>query len=190
MNESGTETTLLQALLLTPLALVADSVLSGLAIGAMTLLTTLTILLSANGLTRLAAHPQRQTILLIIAALTTALGDLLLRAFAIHTHAALAPWLPLTAVTSVLLVTLLKPTDKPTLKSISLLLGFAAIPPLLVGGVRELTGVLFILPTAGVLLSIALLVAAKNYWLPARKPSSPAANNPGTRRVRVTGPIS
>lgn len=193
MNKPGSESTLWLGLLTTPLALVADSVLSGFAIGATTLLTMLTTFLLAKGLTRLTSLAQRQTILLITAALVAVLCDLLLRALALQIHAAVQPWLPPAAITSVLLLALMKSKGNESaspITKIAYVSGFAVIPPLAVGATRELTGFLFILLPAGILISIALLIAAKNHWRPSPQHPGSATNNPPTRRVRVTGPVS
>lgn len=193
MNKPRSESTLWLGLLTTPLALVADSLRSGFAIGAITLLITLTTFILAKGLARITSDAQRQATLLIVAALVAAVCDLLLRAFAMPIHAAVQLWLPLAAITSVLLLALQKSKGNdaasPMMKNIYVL-GFAVIAPLVVGAARELTGVLFILMPGGILISIALLIAAKNRWRASPQHPDSAANNPRTRRVRVTGPVS
>lgn len=202
MNKSGIDLTVSLALAATPLALVADSLVSGFAIGAITLLITLTTFLCAAGLARLHLSPaQQQTILLIVAALAAGVCDLLLRAFAVQIHPTIQPWLPLAAIASASLLAFsqrkaqtkaqMTGHDSPALKTrIVYLLGFALIPPLAVGAIRELTGFLFILLPAGVMIAIALLIAAKNHRRPTASHPDATTNNPRTRRVRVTGPVS
>ncbi|MET0378504.1 MAG: Rnf-Nqr domain containing protein [Spongiibacteraceae bacterium] len=193
MNKPKNESTLLLALLTTPLALVADNIVSGFAIGTVTLLVTATIALSGKALARLASAAQRQTILLIIAATTAGVCDLLLRAFAGQIHAAIQPWLPLAAINGLLLLALRKQHRKNSgahnFETLCLL-GFAAIPPLLIGGLREFTGFLFILLPAAILIAVALLIAAKNHWLTSVEYPDSESKNSRSRRVRVTGPIS
>lgn len=201
MNKSDSESILCSALLTTPMALVADSLLSGFAIGAITLLVMVTTFLSAKGLARLTSPALRQTILLIIAALAAGVCDLLVRAFAVQIDTTIQPWLPLAAITCASLMVSLQreeQTKAQTTGNVSLipkariihLLGFTLLPPLAVGAMRELTGFLFILLPAGALISIALLIAAKNHWQPASQHSDSGTNSPRTRRVRVTGPVS
>lgn len=131
---------------------------------------------------------QVDTFRVIVMAGIAALADVLLRAIDWSTYEVVHPWLPLIAVCHLTAATLQNTLPKQGRPVVVALVSASAavIPPLAIGGLREVGAAQWLLPGCIVVLA-ALLLAACNHWRPRQAPPN---GDSRPRRVRVTGPVS
>ena len=190
MNKTREEAITWRLLAATPPALIAADLNSGIALG-LIFFAVIAALSSIDRVANKLAPALRQTLLLISAATLAAAGDLCLQAFAWTVLNTVRPWLPLIALIGVLQITYLQsPADLHEKQgTLTLrLMGTALLLPMVVGGLRELSGFLFFLLPAALLVVFALLIAANNRRQPDDNDTPTESRK--ARRVRVTGPVS
>lgn len=212
MNKLSRERDLILTLALLPLLIGATSFSCTLLVCAIAVAIYASALITKMFASDLNTSSQNLLMTILVVAAAVGLIDLCLHAFAWNAWASLGAYLPLVAITIVLVVSN-KDAQRPSWATIgkimATVIGFGALRELIgtgalfsqleillgdhanswrIGLVATDRGFLLALLPAGALIATGLIIAAKNYFSNPVPPNRAAPVT--TRRVRVTGPVS